>query len=119
MKSVILARVSSKEQDETGYSLPSQEKLLNEYGQSKNLLPAKNFSISESASGQKQRATFNEMMAYVTKHDIKNIICEKVDRLTRNFRDAVAINDWIEAACSHLFLLYRLRNHEMILRQGS
>ncbi|OGH39054.1 MAG: hypothetical protein A2905_00445 [Candidatus Levybacteria bacterium RIFCSPLOWO2_01_FULL_36_10] len=95
MKSVILARVSSKEQDETGYSLPSQEKLLNEYGQSKNLLPAKLFSISESASGQKQRATFNEMVAYVKKHDIKNIICEKVDRLTRNFRDAVAINDWI------------------------
>src|SRR3989338_1451297 len=95
MKSVILARVSSKEQDETGYSLPSQEKLLREYGQSKNLLPAKNFSISESASGQKQRATFNEMVAYVKKHDIKNIICEKVDRLTRNFRDAVAINDWI------------------------
>src|SRR3989344_847253 len=98
MKSVILARVSSKEQDETGYSLPSQEKLLNEYGQSKNLLPAKLFSISESASGQKQRATFNEMVAYVKKHDIKNIICEKVDRLTRNFRDAVAINDWKDEA---------------------
>ncbi len=95
MKSVILARVSSKEQDETGYSLPSQEKLLSEYGQNKNLLPAKHYSISESASGQKQRSTFNEMVAYVRKHDIKNIICEKVDRLTRNFRDAVAINDWI------------------------
>ena len=36
------------------------------------------------------------MMEFVTKHGIKIVICEKVDRLTRNFRDAVGIDDWLE-----------------------
>jgi len=96
MKSVLLCRVSSKEQEETGYSLPAQEKLLAEYSSSHGFeQKPKIFSISESAGGKKQREIFNSMLAYVLKHNIKVIICEKVDRLTRNFRDAVAINDWL------------------------
>lgn len=96
MKAALLCRVSSKEQEETGYSLPAQEKLLGEYCQSKGFtLTHKPFSISESASGLKQREIFNTMLDYVIKHDVKVVICEKVDRLTRNFRDAVAINDWL------------------------
>lgn len=97
-KAVLLCRVSSKEQEETGYSLPAQEKLLNDYCSNKDIgLAHKPFSISESAGGQKQREVFNDMLTYVVKHDIKTIVCEKVDRLTRNFRDAVAINDWLNA----------------------
>lgn len=96
MKSVLLCRVSSKEQEETGYSLPAQEKLLTEYSNQHGLeTNPKVFSISESASGKKQREIFSSMLVYISKHNIKIIICEKVDRLTRNFRDAVAINDWL------------------------
>lgn len=96
MKSVLFARVSSREQEETGYSLPSQEKLLKEYAGRKGFRIAKMFSISESASGKNQREIFNEMMDYVKKNNIKIIICEKVDRLTRNFKDAVMIDEWLE-----------------------
>ena len=95
MKSILLCRVSSKEQEETGYSLPAQEKLLKEYANKKLLVFEKVFSISESASGKKQRETFLEMIRYVKENNIKIIICEKVDRLTRNLKDAVSINDWI------------------------
>ena len=95
MKAVLFARVSSKEQEETGYSLPAQEKLLKEYAERKGFKVAKLFSISESASGRKQRKTFEEMLEYTKKNDIKIIICEKVDRLTRNLKDAVCINEWI------------------------
>ena len=95
MKSVIFARVSSREQEETGYSLPSQEKLLKEYGERKDFSISKKFSISESAGGKYQRKTFNEMLEYVKDNHINIIICEKVDRLTRNLRDAVSINEWI------------------------
>lgn len=97
MKSILFCRVSSKEQEDTGYSLPAQEKLLNEYREKKGFGLAKVFSISESASGKKQRQTFDEMMQFVKKNNINIIICEKVDRLTRNLRDAVDINDWINA----------------------
>ena len=94
-KSVLFARVSSREQEETGYSLPSQEKLLEEYTQRKDFSITKKFSISESASGKSQRTIFREMMDYVKKNKIKVIVCEKVDRLTRNFKDAVCVNEWI------------------------
>ena len=95
MKAVLFARVSSREQEETGYSLPAQEKLLKEYAERKGFEIAKIFSISESASGKNQRKTFKEMLEYTKKNNIKVIICEKVDRLTRNLKDAVCINEWI------------------------
>ncbi len=94
--SVLYCRVSSKEQEETGYSLPSQEKLLKEYSNRKGFSIVKVFSVAESASGSKQRKVFAEMMAFIEKHDIKNLIVEKVDRLTRNLKEAVFANDWID-----------------------
>ncbi len=93
---VIYCRVSSKEQEETGYSLPSQEKLLKEYAGRKDLVAHKIFSVAESASGAKQRKVFGEMMEYISKNKIKNLIVEKVDRLTRNLKEAVVANDWID-----------------------
>lgn len=96
MKSIIYARVSSKEQEETGYSLPSQEKLLSDYSDRKGFETKKVFSVAESASGSKRRKVFAEMMLYMTKYSISHLVVEKVDRLTRNFREAIVINDWIE-----------------------
>ena len=95
MKTILFCRVSSREQEETGYSLPAQEKLLKEYSEKKSFKIARKFSISESASGRYQRKSFDEMLDYVRKNDIKIIICEKVDRLTRNLKDAVSINEWL------------------------
>jgi len=100
IKAVILARVSSKDQEETGYSLPSQGRFLKEYAEDpkRRFLITKSdvFSISESASGKSQRKKFTEMLDYVEKHNIKVIILEKVDRLTRNFKDMVAIDEWLD-----------------------
>ncbi|MEL7666491.1 MAG: recombinase family protein [Candidatus Shapirobacteria bacterium] len=94
-KAVLFCRVSSKEQEETGYSLPSQQKLLTEYCQSKGLVIDKIFSLSESAGGHKQRKMFFEMLDYLKKTKIKNLVVEKTDRLTRNMRDAVIMDEWI------------------------
>ena len=96
IKSVLFCRVSSKEQEETGYSLDSQERLLKTYASRKNFVVSKIFAISESAGGSKQREVFKKMVEYVQKQDIKIIVCEKVDRLTRNFKDAVWIDEWLE-----------------------
>lgn len=95
MKAVLYARVSSKEQEETGYSLQAQEKLLTEYALRRGLVAVKVFSVSESASGKKQREIFNEMLAFAKKNHVKVIVCEKVDRLTRNFKDAVLVDEWM------------------------
>ncbi|MFA5360050.1 MAG: recombinase family protein, partial [Patescibacteria group bacterium] len=93
---VILARVSTKEQEETGYSLEAQEKLLIEYGNRCNFHVAKIFSISETASKHHQRKIFHEMLKYLKDNNIQHLLVEKVDRLTRNLKDAVIINDWLE-----------------------
>lgn len=100
-KAVLLCRVSSKDQEVEGYSLQAQEKLLNDYACQKDLQIAKTFSISESASGHKQRQIFNEMLDHIKKNNIKEIICEKVDRLTRNLKDAVDVNEWISKDNEH------------------
>jgi DNA invertase Pin-like site-specific DNA recombinase len=90
-KSVIFARVSTREQEETGYSLDAQIRLLEEYSQRKNIAVIKEFKVWETASLSSQRAKFKEMLAYMEKHDIQVLLCEKVDRLTRNLQDAVGL----------------------------
>ncbi|PCI20300.1 hypothetical protein COB64_02120 [Candidatus Wolfebacteria bacterium] len=94
-KVVINPRVSSKEQRETGYSLPAQEKLLKEYCVRKEFVVQKTFSVTETASKQKERKQFSEMLRYMKNKNTKTLVMEKVDRFTRNFRDAVTIDDWL------------------------
>ena len=47
MQAVIYARVSSREQEETGYSLPAQQKFLEEYAARKNFQIARVFAVAE------------------------------------------------------------------------
>jgi site-specific DNA recombinase len=95
MKAVLFCRVSSKEQEETGYSLPAQEKYLREYAEKAVLIVDKVFAVSESASGKKQRKVFNEMLIYVRKTNISIIIAESTDRVTRNFADVPVLDKWV------------------------
>lgn len=101
MKAVIFCRVSSKEQEETGYSLPAQEKFLRDYGEKQGLEVTKVFAISESAAGTIQRKTFNQMVEYVRKKKICAIIVETTDRLTRNFSDMPIIDTWLKEDEEH------------------
>jgi DNA invertase Pin-like site-specific DNA recombinase len=39
---------------------------------------------------------FVEMLSYLNSKKMKILVVEKTDRLTRNMRDAVAVNNWIE-----------------------
>lgn len=96
MKAVIYARVSSKEQEETGFSLDAQIKLLQDYAK-KGLEVVKIFRITESASKSQIRKTLGEMLAFADKNGIGVILCEKIDRLTRNLKDAAIVDDWVHA----------------------
>ncbi len=92
---VILARVSSKSQEDEGYSLDSQLKLLQGYCDKNNLNVVKVFKITETASKEQSRKTFHELLDFISRKGIYHLAVEKTDRLTRNFRDAVAIDDWL------------------------
>lgn len=93
---IIVARVSSKEQEEIGYSLPAQLKLLTDYAQNRNFRIKHQFDISETASKQEQRKKFNQMLKLATKEKIDALIFEKVDRVTRSIHSSVDIYNWLE-----------------------
>lgn len=97
MRTVALARVSSKSQEEEGYSLDAQLKLLRSYCRDNGLQIVTEFRIAETASKDEQRSVFRQMLAYLNKSNIAHLAVEKTDRLTRNFRDAVVVDDWLEA----------------------
>lgn len=92
---IIYARVSSREQEETGYSLDAQEKFLREYAERRSIEVVKVFRVTESASKWQIRKTLAEMLAYANKNDTNIILCEKIDRLTRNLKDAATVDDWV------------------------
>lgn len=94
---VILARVSSKSQEDEGYSLDSQVKLLENYSESKKLRVRKIFKITETASKTAQRKVFKQAMTYIAENQIKHLVIEKVDRHVRNLHDAVETHDWLAA----------------------
>lgn len=95
-KAVILARVSTKRQEEEGLSLKDiQLPVLRTYAKDNDFSVAEKdeFVFQESADS-KIRKKFDEMIAYVKKNnDILAIITYRVDRITRNFRDAVSLDN--------------------------
>lgn len=96
-RTVVFARVSSKAQEEEGYSLDAQLKILKQYCSEHKLNVVTEFRISETASKNERRTVFREMLRYIEKNKITNLVVEKTDRLTRNFRDALVVDDWLEA----------------------
>ena len=92
-KVVIYARVSSKEQEKEGYSIPAQIKLLKEYALKNDFNVVKVFQESETAK-KAGRKSFNEMLAYLESNNINIILVEKTDRLYRNFKDYVILEDY-------------------------
>ncbi len=95
-RTVILARVSSKTQEDEGYSLDAQLKLLTGYCFKNDLSVIRVFKIAETASKQQSRKVFQELLTYLTKANVYHLAVEKTDRFTRNFRDAVAIDEWLD-----------------------
>ena len=92
-KAVILARVSTKRQEQEGLSLEEiQLPQMRDYADTNGFEVVREFVFSESAD-LGIRKKFNEMMEYVKKHsDIEVIIAFRVDRATRNFADAVTMD---------------------------
>ena len=91
--SILYARVSSKEQEQEGYSIPAQLQLLNEYAQTKSFRVVREFIDAETAKTA-GRTQFQEMVRFFqTNPQIKVLLVEKTDRLYRNFRDYVTLED--------------------------
>ena len=94
---VSYCRVSSEGQEKEGFSLDVQKDTNSNYAREHNLEIVKVFSGQESAwNKKKERKLFSEMLEYVKEKNIKHIIFYSRDRMTRNFRDAILIQDIID-----------------------
>jgi site-specific DNA recombinase len=92
-QAVIYARVSSKEQEKEGFSIPAQLKLLKEYAAAQGFAVTKEYVDVETAK-QTGRAAFGEMVDYLKAHpSIRVMLVEKTDRLYRNLKDWVTMDD--------------------------
>src|SRR2546426_2806402 len=94
-KAVLYARVSSKEQEREGFSIPAQLKLLREYASRNEFQLVMEFVDIETTKSP-GRQNFVEMARFFAgnkERDCRVILVEKTDRLYRNFRDAVTLED--------------------------
>ncbi|MCC7408375.1 MAG: recombinase family protein, partial [Phycisphaeraceae bacterium] len=93
---VIWARVSSREQRE-GYSIDAQLRITREKAQREDWTVVREFVVAESAKRGAERVAFNQMLKWVVanarKQKITIILAHKLDRICRNMRDAVRMQE--------------------------
>ncbi len=105
MNVVIWARVSSREQRE-GYSIDAQLRATRERAEKAGWTCIREFVVAESAKRGAERVAFNEMYKWVRsnarKERIGAIVSHKLDRICRNMRDAVRMQDLEDTCGVHL-----------------
>ena len=90
---VLYARVSSKDQERGGFSIPAQRQLLRAYARERGFEIVEAFTEVETA-GKAGRTGFGAMLRYLRRHPkCRAILVEKTDRLYRNIKDWVALDE--------------------------
>ena len=96
MNVVIWARVSSREQKE-GYSIDAQMRATRERAAKNGWTVVREFEVAESAKRGATRVVFNEMVSWVKanakRQNLRVILSHKLDRICRNMRDAVRMQE--------------------------
>jgi site-specific DNA recombinase len=92
-RAVLYARVSSKDQEREGFSIPAQLKLLRQYAREQHLTIVREFVDVETAKHSGRRG-FGEMIAALRADtSCRTILVEKTDRLYRNIKDWMTVDD--------------------------
>src|SRR4029077_6219770 len=112
IKVVLYARVSSKDQEKEGFSIPAQLRLLREYAASRGFVIAEEYVDVETAKTS-GRTGFNQMLAYLKQHPktCRIVLVEKTDRLYRNIKDYASLDE-IDAT------IHLVKENEVISRDS-
>lgn len=96
-KAVILARVSSKEQEEEGHSIEAQKHRLETYCQRNGLQILKVFELVESSTVG-DRTQFMEMIKFVKRsRETIAVVADKIDRVQRSFKEHPMLDALIQS----------------------
>jgi len=92
MKALLLARVSSKEQEE-GQSIPAQERRLREYADRRGLIVSQVFKITESST-KDTRKEFEKILEIIRKSkETLALVADTIDRVQRSFKESVVLEE--------------------------
>ena len=92
MKAIILARVSSKEQEDNN-SIPAQTRRLNEYAVRLGLDVIDTYQLVESST-KANRTKFTEIIKQIKRsREPIALVTDTIDRLQRGFRESVMLDD--------------------------
>ncbi len=115
LKAVAFARVSTREQQD-GYSIGGQLHRIQQYCKNKNIPIITTYTPAESST-RGARKTFFEMLEFVKKQKTPiAIICDKVDRLQRGFKEYSFIMDLVD---NHSTQLHFVTEGEIISKNSS
>lgn len=95
MKAILLARVSSSDQEDT-HSIPAQVARVTEYAEKKNLGILETFKLTEKSTTT-NRKKFNQIIKRI--HQSKEpiaLVVETVDRLQRDFKESVTLDQYLK-----------------------
>ena len=121
-KAVVYIRVSSKEQEEVGFSLDAQLKFLNDYARSHNIEVVHTYMDVESAKTA-GRTEFGQLVQFLQSQQAlppgnsscQTVLVEKTDRFYRNVHDLVIIRDLgvtVHLAKENVVMSSGSRSHE-------
>lgn len=104
MKAIILARVSTKEQED-GQSTPAQIRRLTEYAEKKQLTVLQVFQITESST-KESRKEFEKIIDLISKSkEPIALIADTVDRVQRGFKESILIEKLLREGKMELHFL--------------
>ena len=90
---VLYARVSTKDQEKEGFSIPAQERLLRSYADEHGFRVVEEFVDVETAK-RAGRTNFAKMLTYLRRSKgCRVVLVEKTDRLYRNLKDWVTLDE--------------------------
>ncbi|MHB8868725.1 MAG: recombinase family protein [Thermoleophilia bacterium] len=99
---VIYARVSTKEQQEEGYSIPAQLKAVRSFCEKEGLETRAEF-VEAASAGRAGRREFGRMLDYLREHaEVRVVVAHKLDRLYRNFSDQVRLEEEVGARARYV-----------------
>lgn len=110
-RAVIYARVSTDDQAERGYSLPSQIDACHEYATRNGFTVIKEF--KDDFSGAKlDRPEFTKLRALVNNREIEVVVVLSSDRLTRNLAHALILREELQHANVELHYVRRGKSED-------
>ncbi len=115
---LIYARVSSKDQEREGFSIPAELDLLRRYALDRDLRVVSEFVDVETAKAA-GRASFGEMVSFIKKYRVRLLLLvEKTDGLYRNLRDWVTVDELdveVHLVKENVVLSQESRSHEKVM----